>query len=81
MPVNKSAMLDLMIRLGQLLLKMDSVVDRESILEYVEISNKERVLQRFAEIAQQTMSMKKQCKLLICLDKNYNNKWKILLAY
>ncbi len=54
MPVNKSAMLDLMIRLGQTTAEDGlPVVDRESILEYVEISNKERVLQRFAEIAQQ----------------------------
>ena len=51
---NKSAMLDLMIRLGQTTAEDGlPVVDRESILEFVDISDKERVIKRFKEVAEQ----------------------------
>ena len=53
MPTNKSAMLDLMIRLGQTTAEDGlPMVDRESVLEFVDISDKERVLKRFEEIAE-----------------------------
>lgn len=51
MPVNKNAMMDLMIRLAQTNAEDGlPMVDRKAILEYLPVSDKKGITQRFAEI-------------------------------
>jgi len=53
MPVNRNAMLDLMIRLGQTVAEDGlPMVDREAIMEFVPINNKQQVLQRMQQRAE-----------------------------
>ena len=50
MPLNKNAMLDLMIRLGQTQGEDGMpIVDREAIMEFIPIGNKQQILKRFEE--------------------------------
>lgn len=54
MPKNKSAMLDIMIRLGQTTAEDGlPVVDRETILDFIDVPHKDKIIERFAELAQQ----------------------------
>ena len=54
MPVNKNAMLDLMIRLAQTNAEDGMpVVDRRSLLEYLPLGDKKAIIQRYDELKQQ----------------------------
>lgn len=60
MPTNKSAMLDFMIRLAQT--KAEDglpMVDRESVLQYTNLPDKKKIIQRFMQLTQQA-SMEQQ---------------------
>ena len=53
MPLNRNAMLDLMIRLSQTQAEDGlPMVDREAIMEFVPIGNKQQILERFEERAE-----------------------------
>lgn len=54
MQKNRAGMLDLLIRLGQTTAEDGlPVIDRESILEYVDVKDKSRIVRKFAEMAEQ----------------------------
>lgn len=62
MPVNKNAMMDLMIRLAQTNAEDGlPIVDRKSVLEYLPVGDKKAISDRFAELkAQQEMQQQEQ---------------------
>lgn len=54
MQKNRAGMMDLLIRLGQTTAEDGlPVIDRESILEYVDVKDKSRIIRKFAEMAEQ----------------------------
>lgn len=61
MPVNKNAMMDLMIRLAQTNAEDGMpVVDRKAILEYLPLSDKKAITERFANLQQQQQQQAEQ---------------------
>jgi len=71
MPVNKNAMLDLMIRLGQTAAEDGlPMVDREAIMEFVPINNKQQVIDRMnaraqGQLQQESEAMEQQLDQMV----------------
>jgi len=71
MPLNRNAMLDLMIRLGQTQAEDGlPVVDREAIMEFVPVANKSKILERFEalkenQLGEEAAAMEQQLEQML----------------